>query len=182
MANSRARTTCARRARTRPGRTTSAPPPRASTRRAGKTPTCPTPNAINPGVPEMLATGECMDGYGVLEVHPEGYGFLRAENYLPGNKDVYVSIAQIRRFGLRNGDYVVGKTRPQREGDRYNAMIYISEINGEAPEKAIRRKPFESLVPIYPDERLRLEDPNGHSDLALRLIDMLAPIGKGRGA
>ena len=140
----------------------------------------PDPNAINPGVPEMLATGECMDGYGVLEVHPEGYGFLRAENYLPGNKDVYVSIAQIRRFGLRNGDYVVGKTRPQREGDRYNAMIYISEINGEAPEKAIRRKPFESLVPIYPDERLRLEDPNGHSDLALRLIDMLAPIGKGQ--
>ena len=140
----------------------------------------PDPNAINPGVPEMLATGECMDGYGVLEVHPEGYGFLRAENYLPGNKDVYVSIAQIRRFGLRNGDYVVGKTRPQREGDRYNAMIYISEINGEPPENAARRKPFESLVPIYPDERLRLEDPNGHSDLALRLIDMLAPIGKGQ--
>ena len=140
----------------------------------------PDPNAINPGVPEMLATGECMDGYGVLEVHPEGYGFLRAENYLPGNKDVYVSIAQIRRFGLRNGDYVVGKTRPQREGDRYNAMIYISEINGEPPENAARRKPFESLVPIYPDERLRLEDPNGHGDLALRLIDMLAPIGKGQ--
>ena len=140
----------------------------------------PDPSAVNPGVPEMLATGECMDGYGVLEIHPEGYGFLRAENYLPGNKDVYVSIAQIRRFGLRNGDYVVGKTRPQREGDRYNAMIYISEINGEPPENAARRKPFESLVPIYPDERLRLEDPNGHSDLALRLIDMLAPIGKGQ--
>ena len=140
----------------------------------------PDPNAVNPGVPEMLATGECMDGYGVLEIHPEGYGFLRAENYLPGNKDVYVSIAQIRRFGLRNGDYVVGKTRPQREGDRYNAMIYISEINGEPPENAARRKPFESLVPIYPDERLRLEDPSGRSDLALRLIDMLAPIGKGQ--
>ena len=140
----------------------------------------PDPNAVNPGVPEMLATGECMDGYGVLEIHPEGYGFLRAENYLPGNKDVYVSIAQIRRFGLRNGDYVVGKTRPQRDGDRYNAMIYISEINGEPPENAARRKPFESLVPIYPDERLRLEDPSGRSDLALRLIDMLAPIGKGQ--
>ncbi len=140
----------------------------------------PDPNAVNPGVPEMLATGECMDGYGVLEIHPEGYGFLRAENYLPGNKDVYVSIAQIRRFNLRNGDYVVGKTRPQREGDRYNAMIYISEINGEPPENTAHRKPFESLVPIYPNERLRLEEPNGHGDLALRLIDMLAPIGKGQ--
>lgn len=140
----------------------------------------PDANAVNPGVPEILATGECMDGYGVLELHPEGYGFLRAENCLPGNKDVYVSIAQIRRFNLRTGDYVVGKTRPQREGDRYNAMIYISEINGEPPEKAAHRKPFESLVPIYPDERLRLEDPDGHSDMALRLIDMLAPIGKGQ--
>ena len=140
----------------------------------------PEPGAVNPGVPELLATGECMDGYGVLEMHPEGYGFLRAENCLPGNKDVYVSIAQIRRFNLRTGDYVVGKTRPQREGDRYNAMIYISEINGEPPEKAAQRKPFESLVPIYPDERLRLEDPNGHGDMALRLIDMLAPIGKGQ--
>lgn len=140
----------------------------------------PDPNAVNPGVPEMLAAGDCMDGYGVLEIHPEGYGFLRAENYLPGNKDVYVSIAQIRRFNLRTGDYVVGKTRPQREGDRYNAMIFISEINGEPPENTIRRKPFESLVPIYPDERLRLEGPEGQSDLALRLIDMLAPIGKGQ--
>ena len=140
----------------------------------------PDPSAVNPGVPEMLAAGDCMDGYGVLEIHPEGYGFLRAENYLPGNKDVYVSIAQIRRFNLRTGDYVVGKTRPQREGDRYNAMIFISEINGEPPENTIHRKPFESLIPIYPDERLRLENPDGQSDLALRLIDMLAPIGKGQ--
>ena len=180
MANSRARTTCARPRTDAPRQDYQRPAPPREYAPRRENAYVPDPNAINPGVPEMLATGECMDGYGVLEVHPEGYGFLRAENYLPGNKDVYVSIAQIRRFGLRNGDYVVGKTRPQREGDRYNAMIYISEINGEAPEKAIRRKPFESLVPIYPDERLRLEDPNGHSDLALRLIDMLAPIGKGQ--
>ena len=134
----------------------------------------------NPGVPEMLATGECMDGYGVLEIHPDGYGFLRAENCLPGNKDVYVSIAQIRRFNLRTGDYVVGKTRPQREGDRYNAMIYITEVNGEPPENIQHRRPFESLIPVYPNERLRLESPDGKSDMALRLIDMLAPIGKGQ--
>ena len=139
----------------------------------------PDPNAVNPGVPEMLATGECMDGYGVLEIHPEGYGFLRAENYLPGNKDVYVSIAQIRRFGLRNGDYVVGKTRPQREGDRYSAMVYINRINGQPPEASLNRKRFESLVPLYPNERLKLESATNH-DLSLRLIDILAPIGKGQ--
>ncbi|NLF29056.1 MAG: transcription termination factor Rho, partial [Clostridiales bacterium] len=140
----------------------------------------PDPASVNPGVPELLMTGECADGYGVLEIHPDGYGFLRAENYLPGTKDVYVSIAQIRRFNLRTGDYVVGKTRPQREGDRYNAMIFISEVNGEQPENTARRRPFDTLVPVYPDERLRLESPEGKGDLALRLIDILAPIGKGQ--
>ncbi|NLD60611.1 MAG: transcription termination factor Rho [Clostridiales bacterium] len=140
----------------------------------------PDPGSVNPGVPELLMTGECADGYGVLEIHPDGYGFLRAENYLPGTKDVYVSIAQIRRFNLRTGDYVVGKTRPQREGDRYNAMIFISEVNGEPPENTARRRPFETLVPVYPNERLRLESPEGKGDLALRLIDILAPIGKGQ--
>ena len=134
----------------------------------------------NPAVPEMLAAGDCPDGAGVLEIHPDGYGFLRAENYSAGSHDVYVSIAQIRRFSLKNGDYVVGKTRPQREGDRYNAMIYITEVNGKTPELIARRRPFESLIPVYPNERLRLEDPSGKPDLALRLIDMLAPIGKGQ--
>ena len=129
---------------------------------------------------QELNLADCSDGFGVLEIHPDGYGFLRADNYLPGTRDVYVSIAQIRRFNLRPGDYVVGKTRPQREGDRYNAMIFISEVNGESPEKALNRRPFESLVPVYPNERLRLEDPEGKSDMALRLIDILAPIGKGQ--
>ena len=133
----------------------------------------------NPAVPEMLSTGECLDGAGVLEIQPDGYGFLRAENCLPGNNDVYISIAQIRRFNLRMGDYVVGKTRPQREGDRYSAMLYITEINGEPPEHTANRRRFEDLVPTYPNERLRLE-PAGESDLSLRLIDMLAPIGKGQ--
>ena len=123
--------------------------------------------------------GDFADGAGMLEIQPDGYGFLRAENCLPGPRDVYISIAQIRRFGLRPGDYVEGKTRPQREGDRYSALIYISKINGEPPEKALRRKPFEALVPWYPDERLRLENPL-KPDLSLRMIDILAPIGKGQ--
>ena len=123
---------------------------------------------------------DCRDGEGVLEIHPEGYGFLRAENYLPGTKDVYVSIAQIRRFNLRTGDYVQGKTRPIREGDRYGGLIYINTINGEPPEQAIRRRRFEDLIPVYPQERLKLEAPGGHGDLALRVVDMIAPIGKGQ--
>ncbi len=129
---------------------------------------------------ELLAAGDCGEGAGVLEIQPDGYGFLRAENCLPGPNDVYISIAQIRRFNLRNGDLVSGKTRPQREGDRYSAMLYISEINGESPDKAAERPRFEDLVPIYPDQRLRLEPREGKGDLSLRLVDMLAPIGKGQ--
>ncbi len=133
----------------------------------------------NPAVPDLLRAADCRDGMGVLEIHPDGYGFLRAENYLPGKNDVYVSIAQIRRFNLKTGDYVVGKTRPQREGDRYNALIYITEVNGGAPEEAIRRRPFDELTPVYPDERIRLEVPD-KKDLALRAIDLIAPVGRGQ--
>lgn len=134
----------------------------------------------NPAVPELLAAGDCSDGEGVLEIHPDGYGFLRVDNYLPGNRDVYVSIAQIRRFNLRTGDLIMGKTRPTREGDRYCALLYITSVNGEPPENAIRRKPFDELTPIYPDTRLRLETAGVKNDLALRAIDLVAPIGKGQ--
>ena len=133
----------------------------------------------NAGVSYTQST-EYGDGAGVLEIHPDGYGFLRAENYLPGTNDVYVSVTQIRRFGLRVGDYVEGKTRPQREGDRYVAMIYISAINGRPPEESYRRPRFEDLTPIYPDTRIRLEQTTGTNDLALRAIDLVAPIGKGQ--
>ena len=128
---------------------------------------------------ETSYTGEFFDGAGLLEIQPDGYGFLRAENCLPSSRDVYVSIAQIRRFNLRMGDYVEGKTRPQREGDRYSAMVYINRINGQPPEASLNRKRFESLVPLYPNERLKLESAANH-DLSLRLIDILAPIGKGQ--
>lgn len=138
----------------------------------------------NPAVPGLLEGGECGDCEGVLEVLPDGYGFLRSDNYLPGNKDIYVSIAQIRRFGLRTGDLVTGKTRPSKEGERFLVLLYITAINGIDPEEAMKRKPFEELVPIYPNERLTLEydDGTGAKDqnLAIRLVDLIAPIGKGQ--
>ena len=130
----------------------------------------------------MLEAGECGDAEGVLEVLPDGYGFLRSENYLSGQRDVYVSIAQIRRFGLRTGDYVQGKTRPAKEGERFLALLYIILVNGEAPEKLLERKPFEELIPIFPEERYTLEIPGQRNNLATRLIDLIAPIGKGQRA
>ena len=136
----------------------------------------------NPAVPEMLEGGACGDCEGVLEVLPDGYGFLRSENYLPGNRDVYVSIAQIRRFNLKTGDMITGKTRPSKEGERFLALLYITAINGDEPEKAQQRRPFEELVPIYPNERLTLESKGLGRDqnLAIRLIDLISPIGKGQ--
>ncbi len=136
----------------------------------------------NPAVPEMLATGECGDGSGILEIHPEGYGFLRAENFLPGSKDVYVSIAQIRRFGLRTGDRITGKTRPQREGDKYSALLYITDVNGIHPDELRDRVSFDDLTPVYPSKRITLENTDNNADLAIRLVDLIAPIGFGQRA
>jgi len=136
----------------------------------------------NPAVPEMLQGGECGDTQGILEVLPDGYGFLRLDNYLPGNRDVYVSIAQIRRFNLRTGDLVAGKTRPSKEGERFLALLYITAVNGEPTESLRERKKFDELVPIYPEERYTLESANASNPLAIRLIDLIAPIGKGQRA
>ena len=136
----------------------------------------------NPAVPEMLETGECGDAEGILEVVNEGFGFLRAENYLSGPKDVYISNAQIRRFRLKNGDKVTGKTRPMRDTDKYSALLYITAINDMPPEENIGRRPFEELIPIFPNERLTLESKNAKAGerLTIRLIDLMAPIGKGQ--
>lgn len=135
----------------------------------------------NPAVNELLTAGECLDGSGVLELHPEGYGFLRSDNFLPSSKDIYVSMAQIRRFGLRTGDYVVGKTRPQRDGDKYTAMLYINEINGVSPDAASGRPLFDELTPVYPTRRINLEAHDlPHQDM--RLIDLIAPLGFGQRA
>ncbi len=124
--------------------------------------------------------GDWGEGHGVLELLPDGYGFLRADNCLPGPRDVYLSQTQIRRFNLRNGDYITGKTRPQREGDRYEGMIFVSTVNGVSADAARRRPRFEDLTPVFPNERLRLEDPAGQTDMALRIVDLLSPIGKGQ--
>ncbi len=134
----------------------------------------------NQAVSDLLASGECRDAQGVLEICPDGYGFVRSKNYQPGPNDSYISNAQIRRFNLRTGDYLVGKARPQREGDRYAGMIYVSTVNGERADRSAVRKRFEDLTPIYPNERLRLENPENENQLALRAVDIVAPIGKGQ--
>ena len=136
----------------------------------------------NPVVPRMIKAGLLGSGQGVLEVQAGGYGFLRANNCSPGPEDIYVSIAQIRRFGLHSGDFVVGKTREKRVGDRYSALMYIDSVNGDNPEAVRLRRPFDSLTPIHPNRRLTLENPEGESDLAMRLLDFIAPIGLGQRA
>ena len=135
----------------------------------------------NPGLSEILAAGDCFDGEGVLEVHPDGYGFLRTNHYLSGKQDVYISNAQIRRFSLRTGDYITGKVRPQRETDRYSAMLYITEINGALPDEMPERARFDELTPIYPKKRMTLSGKK-ENDPILRLIDLLCPIGFGQRA
>lgn len=135
----------------------------------------------NPAIPEILESGECDDAEGVLEVMPDGYGFLRCHNYLPSAKDVYVSSSQIRRFKLKTGDLVAGKTRFTRENDRFVALMYITGVNGAHPEENLSRKPFDELIPIFPNERLTLEKKDEpEKNLAIRLIDLIAPIGKGQ--
>lgn len=115
---------------------------------------------------------------GLLEVLQDGYGFLRVNMYYPGNKDIYVAPAQIRRFGLKTGDYVKGRSRLQRDNERYQALCFIEMVNDLPAEESARRKPFESLTPIYPDERIRLE--TVQNELSTRMIDLMAPIGKGQ--
>ena len=117
---------------------------------------------------------------GILEIlENNNFGFLRCKNYLTSSDDIYVSPSQIRRFNLRTGDEVQGKIREAKEGEKFKALLYVEKVNGEHPEKAIGRKSFETLVPIYPKERLRLET-NDSTDLSSRLMDIICPIGKGQ--
>ena len=115
---------------------------------------------------------------GILEVLPDGYGFLRGENYLSTPKDVYVSPVQIRRFKLDKGDKVKGIARQPKEGEKFPALIYVGEVNGEAPEMAYRRTKFDDLIPIYPTDKLKLE--TKPTEYATRLIDLISPVGKGQ--
>ena len=116
---------------------------------------------------------------GILEIQEENsFGFLRFSNFLTSDKDIYVSPTQIRRFNLKTGDKIRGITRLPKEGERFGALLYVLTVNGDEPGKAIRRPDFDELTPVFPYERLRLED--GSRDLSMRLIDLVAPIGKGQ--
>ena len=124
----------------------------------------------------QLDSGETKDG--ILEVMPDGYGFIRCDNFLPGENDVYVSPAQIRKFNLKTGDIVVGNTRIKSQNEKFSALLYVKSINGFHPSEAQRRKRFEDLTPIFPDERLHLETPG--SSIGMRMMDLISPIGKGQ--
>ena len=133
-------------------------------------------------------TSEEMSGYklttegdeiveGILDILPDGYGFLRGDNYLSTPKDVYISMVQIRRFKLDTGDIIKGISR-FKEGEKFPSLIFVGEVNGESPEKAAKRKRFDELTPIYPDERIKLETTS--NEYAMRIIDLISPIGKGQ--
>ncbi|WP_277238856.1 transcription termination factor Rho [Merdimonas faecis] len=116
--------------------------------------------------------------HGILEVLPDGYGFIRSANYLPGENDVYVSPSQIRKFNLKTGDILEGHTRIKTQQEKFSALLYLTKINEIDPMKAVRRSNFEDMTPIFPNERLRLE--SGRTSTAMRIVDLLSPIGKGQ--
>ena len=124
--------------------------------------------------PSMADKGPEADG--ILEVMPDGYGFIRCENFLPGENDVYVSPAQIKRFGLKTGDIIVGNKRIKSQGEKFSALLFLKSVNGYPPATIPKRKAFETLTPIFPDERIHLERPD--SSTAMRIVDLISPIGK----
>lgn len=127
---------------------------------------------------DIILTSEKANG--VLEINDNNsFGFLRGKNYLTSLEDVYVSPSQIRRFNLKTGDHLIGKVREPKEGEKYRALLYVEQINGFSPEDAVKRKNFEELTPIYPNERLKIET-DGENDLSSRLMDIMCPIGKGQ--
>ncbi len=125
---------------------------------------------------DQLDSGETK--VGILEVLPDGYGFIRCDNYLPGENDVYVSPAQIRRFNLKTGDIVTGNTKIRSQNEKFSALLYIKSVNGFHPVEAQKRKRFEDLTPVFPNERIHLETPG--TGVSMRMVDLISPIGKGQ--
>ena len=123
-----------------------------------------------------LDSGE--EASGILEVMPEGFGFIRCENYMPGDHDIYVAPSQIRRFNLKTGDIIKGNTKVKSEREKFQALLYVTSVNGYTPAEAQSRTSFENLIPIFPDERLRLERKG--ASVAMRVVDLISPIGKGQ--
>lgn len=115
---------------------------------------------------------------GILEVMPDGFGFIRSANYMPGDADIYVSPSQIRRFNMKTGDIVYGNIRIKTQGEKFNALLYVQSINGYRPDEAARRFNFEDMTPIFPNERIRLEKPG--ASIAMRVMDLMCPVGKGQ--
>ena len=115
---------------------------------------------------------------GILEVMPDGYGFIRCANYLPGENDIYVAPSQIRRFGLKTGDIVKGNIRVKTQGEKFGALLYVKSVNGLKPEEATKRYNFEDMTPVFPDDRIRLEKPG--ASISMRVMDLLSPVGKGQ--
>ena len=122
-----------------------------------------------------LDSGE--EASGILEVMSEGFGFIRCENYMPGDHDIYVAPSQIRRFNLKTGDIIKGNTKVKSEREKFQALLYVTSVNGYTPAQAQSRTSFENLIPIFPDERLRLERKG--ASVAMRVVDLISPIGKG---
>ena len=125
---------------------------------------------------QQLDSGERADG--ILEVLPDGYGFIRCENYLPGENDIYVSPSQIRRFNLKTGDIIKGNIRIKTQGEKFSALLYVTSINGFHPSEGQKRYNFEDMTPVFPNERLKMERPGG--TVAMRIVDLISPIGKGQ--
>lgn len=150
--------------------------------RSGLLPAAPSPDQLAPEVTQLLNDGDCEDCEGILEITTEGFGFLRAQNYLPGPKDIYVANTQIRRFELKTGDKVTGKTRAHNEGKKFRGLLYITSINDRPPEEALSRRCFDDMTPIFPNQRYTMEREGDEQDLALRIIDLIAPVGKGQRA
>ena len=115
---------------------------------------------------------------GILEVMPDGFGFIRSANYLPGENDVYVAPSQIRRFNMKTGDIIAGNTRIKTQAEKFSALLFVKSINGYSPDEASRRCNFEDMTPIFPDERIRLETPG--CSVAMRIMDLMSPVGKGQ--
>jgi len=124
----------------------------------------------------QLDSGQTADG--ILEVMADGYGFIRCENFLPGENDIYVSPAQIRRFNLKTGDIVRGGIRVKNQGEKFAALLYVTSVNGFKPEEVTRRPNFEDLTPIFPNERIHLDRPG--ASVAMRVVDLVSPVGKGQ--
>jgi transcription termination factor Rho len=130
--------------------------------------------------PEVINEADLEPATGILDTLPEGYGFLRTSNYLPTQEDVYVSLSQVRRFQLRRGDEIVGMARKPKESEKYQALVRIETINGKAPADILGRPWFDKLTPLYPEERIRMEVTDQPNEIAQRIIDLVAPIGKGQ--